>query len=238
MMTRSLASKFVGLAAFAVMACSKSETETATCEVDTSYHPTIVPADFSTAITNPFLPIVPGTTRTFSAGDQTVVVEVTSKTKVIMGVTCVEVRDTKKAGTTLLEDTTDWYAQDSAGNVWYFGEQTAEYENGAVVSTAGTWTAGVGGAQPGIVMLATPRVGDVYRQEYLACEAEDTAEVVALGETVTVPLGTFTDCVRTRDYTILELVSNEYKWYCRGIGQVASVNLWNADREQLVAKTP
>jgi hypothetical protein len=73
----------------------------------------------------------------------------------------------------MIEDTFDWYAQDRFGNVWYIGEDTAEYDNGKVSSTRGSWEAGVGGAQPGVVMLAQPTVGERYQQEFLRGEAED-----------------------------------------------------------------
>ena len=100
-----------------------------------------------------------------------------------------------------MEDTRDWFAQDDAGNVWYFGENTALIDDrGLPVDLSGTWTAGVDGAQPGIVMEAAPAIGDFYRQEFLLGEAEDLAEVSSLTETVTVPFppGTFENCLKTR----------------------------------------
>jgi len=220
-----------------VVACGKESKEPPECDVDASYQPGIVPANFVAGIDNPLLPLVPGTTFTYAGAGETVVVEVTSNTRVVMGVTCVEVRDTVRVGTVVIEDTLDWYAQDVDGNVWYFGEYTKEYEDGVVVSTAGSWLAGVGGAQPGIVMLAAPQIADVYRQEYLACAAEDAAEVVALGESVSVPYGAFTGCLRTRDYSPIDLMTNEYKWYCPTVGFVAEVDIWTGNREELVSVT-
>jgi hypothetical protein len=228
------------LGALAFTACDDGEEESDAedgCEVDTSYQPTIVPADFVSGVDHPLFPLVPGTTSTYEGGGETVVVSVTSNTRLLMGVTCIEVRDTVTVGGVVTEDTLDWFAQDVAGNVWYFGEDTKEYEEGKVVSTAGSWAAGVGGAQPGIVMLADPKVADVYRQEYLACQAEDAAEVVALGESVSVPYGDFNVCLRTRDYTPLDPMTNEYKWYCPGVGQVAEVDLWTGKRVALVSVT-
>jgi hypothetical protein len=119
----------------------------------------------------------------------------------------------------LTEDTFDWYAQDTAGNVWYLGEATVEYD-GDSTSTAGSWEAGVDGAQPGIVMLAHPAVGDAYRQEYLAGEAEDAAKVIELGGTVTVRAGMFRDVVTTEDWTALEPKILEHKSYAPGVGVV------------------
>jgi hypothetical protein len=84
-------------------------------------------------------------------------------------------------------------------------------------------------------MLAAPSIADVYRQEYLACEAEDAAEVVALGEGISVPYGDLTGCLRTRDDTPLDITTNEYKWYCPGVGLVAEVNIWNGNRVALIS---
>jgi hypothetical protein len=148
-------------------------------------------------------------------------VTVTGDTKVIMGVTCIVVRDTVSEGGKVVEDTYDWYAQDLLGNVWYFGEATKSYDGGKV-STAGSWKAGVNGAQPGIVMKAIPVVGPPYRQEYLEGEAEDMAQIIGVGESVTVPFGSFIGCVRTKDWTPLEPGMVENKWFCPTIGEVRS----------------
>ncbi|MEJ7728574.1 MAG: hypothetical protein WKG00_05115 [Polyangiaceae bacterium] len=209
------------------------------CTVDQSYDPLIVPADFGSTIDNPFYPLPPGTTYTFNEGTDVVTVLVTDETKVIMGVTCVVVRDTHAdENGDVIEDTFDWYAQDKEGNVWYFGEDTKEYDGGQVVSTAGSWEGGVDGAKPGIVMKAAPAVGDVYRQEYYACEAEDYAEVLDIDDTATVPLGSYTGCIRTHDYTPLDMDVNEEKTYCAGVGLVLALDVNTNDREELVSVTP
>ena len=206
---------------------------------DSAYNPDIDPADFVAGIDNPFMPLVPGTTRTYETesdeGLETVVVTVTDETKVIMGVTCVVVRDTASLEGSVIEDTYDWFAQDVDGNVWYFGEDTAEYANGEIVSTEGSWEAGVGGALPGIVMESDPQVGDIYRQEYLAGEAEDMAEVLSLDESVTVPYGSFDHCLMTKDWTPLEPGIVEHKYYCLNVGEVlAEVVEGGSEREELV----
>ena len=122
----------------------------------------------------------------------------------------------------LEELTHDWYAQDDQGAVWYFGEDAKEYANGVVVSTAGSWLAGVNGGLPGIIMEAAPKVGDLYRQEFLKGVAEDMAEVLSLDGFASVPFGDFTDCVMTKDFTPLERKVVENKFYARGIGFVKS----------------
>jgi hypothetical protein len=99
----------------------------------------------------------------------------------------------------LAEETLDWYAQDQAGNVWYFGEDSKEIENGTVVSTKGSWEAGVDGAKPGVVMQANPQIGVSYRQEYYYGEAEDMAEVLSLSESVSVAFGSYQNCLKTKN---------------------------------------
>ena len=134
-----------------------------------------------------------------------------------------------------VEVTDDWYAQDSDGNVWYLGESTAEYENGKVVSRAGSWEAGVDGAQPGIAMPADPQVGMAYRQEYYAGEAEDRAEVLSVEEQVEVPFGHFTDVVMTKDLVPLEPRVLEHKFYAQGVGPVLALDISGASgREELI----
>ncbi len=147
------------------------------------YHPEIDPADFVAAIDNPYLPLVPGSRWVYEGTDdgetERIEVEVTNDHRQVMGVSTTVVRDTVYVDGELAEDTFDWYAQDRDGNVWYLGEDTTEYENGEVSSTEGSWEAGVDRALPGIIMQAQPTVGDAYRQEYYAGEAEDLAKVTA-----------------------------------------------------------
>jgi hypothetical protein len=135
-----------------------------------------------------------------------------------------------------VEVTDDWYAQDSEGNVWYLGEATTEYEDGKPVSTAGSFEAGVDGAQAGIVMPAEPKPGVSYRQEYYAGEAEDEARVVSLDEQAEVPYGHFAGVVMTRDVNPLEPEVLEFKFYAKGIGPVLAVGIsGGSGREELVS---
>ena len=194
---------------------------------DAPYNPVIDPSNFTTKIDNPFFPLKPGKTYTYKgvtdAGEELNTVEVTHSTRVLMGVTCVEVIDTVFVNGDLEELTHDWYAQDKQGNVWYFGEDAKQYSGGVVVSTEGSWLAGVDGGLPGIVMEADPQAGDLYRQEYLKGVAEDMAEVLSLDGAASVPYGTFTDCAVTKDFSPLDKKVVENKWYARGIGFVKSV---------------
>lgn len=135
---------------------------------------------------------------------------------------CTVVLDRVYVNGELQERTHDWYAQDAAGNVWYFGESTSEYEDGNVVSREGSWKAGKRGAKPGIVMEADPQVGDAYQRERAAPVALDEARVLSTTAGVKTPFGRFTDCLQTEETTPLEPGIAESKWYARGIGFVRS----------------
>ncbi len=149
---------------------------------------------------------------------------VTNQTKTILGVTNTVVLDTVwDEDDELVEETYDWYAQDKEGNVWYFGEDSKEYEAGVLVSTAGSWEAGVDGAKPGIIMEANPQIGDSYRQEYYVGEAEDMAEVLSLSETASVPYDSFTGCLKTKEWTPLEPDIVAHKYYAPGVGCVMEI---------------
>ncbi|MGH2965610.1 MAG: hypothetical protein ACRDMH_09555 [Solirubrobacterales bacterium] len=195
------------------------------------YNPKIVPSQFTDKITNPYTPWIPGTTHIFKGTRDGVPtktrVSVTNATKTIMGVKCVTVQDVVTSNGSLVEKTTDWYSQDSKGNVWYFGEQTAEYANGVVTTTAGTWEAGVDKAKPGIVMEAHPKKGDHYRQEFRPGVALDKATVLSTNATRTVPGGTYHHLVATDDINPLDPSKHETKWFAKGIGFIEARNQHN-----------
>ncbi|MGZ4387351.1 MAG: hypothetical protein ACXVZO_10515, partial [Gaiellaceae bacterium] len=165
-------------------------------------------ADFSANVTNPWYPLRPGTTYIYrgekDGQPSRDVLTVTHRTKRIEGVPCVVVQDRLYLRGRLGERTTDWYTQDKQGNVWYFGESTAELDkNGRVTSTAGTWMAGVKGAKAGIFMFARPRPGQVGRQEYYKGQAEDHFQVVSLSAAVSVPYITSKHAMLTKEWTPL-----------------------------------
>jgi hypothetical protein len=214
---------------------------------DGNYRVDIDPAQFSSVVDNPFFPMLPGSVwryeETTSAGEhQTDTVEVLDKRHVVMGVETIVVHDVvKNDDDELVEDTFDWFAQDAEGNVWYFGEDTTAYDDGAP-SKQGSWEAGVDGALPGIVMPADPTVSSTgYRQEYLLGEAEDMGQVIADSGSVTVPYGSFDDVIRTRDWTPLEPHVVEEKTYARSVGVVHVETMSSPDGHEevvLVAFTP
>ena len=202
------------------------------------YDPVIDPSNFVLRIDNPYFPLTPGTTFIYEGhtadGFEHDEFAVTHNTRVILGVTCVEVHDTVTLDGELTEDTLDWFAQDTDGNVWYFGENTHELEDGLITTIDGTFMAGVNGDKPGIVMKAHPAIGDFYRQEFSLDNAEDFAETLSLTETVTVPGGTFHNCLKSQETTPLETDLLEDKFYAPGVGNVLTVDATTGDREELV----
>lgn len=203
------------------------------------YNPKIDPANFVRKIDNPFLPFKPGTVLTYRAdtedGVERIVVTVTDKIERILGVDCVVVRDFVTLDGVVIEDTLDWYAQDQRGNVWYFGEISKTFENGDLVSLDGSWRGGVDGAKPGIVMLAEPRVGNVYRQEFALGTAEDYARVVSLKGRVSTPAASCADCLVTGHFATLDATLDERKYYKRGVGFIYEVDRKTGEKLELVS---
>jgi len=187
------------------------------------------PRDFTTRIDNPYWPMRPGTIWKYveSNADETqrIRVRVTHRTKLIKGVRARVVRDVVRSGGELVEDTRDWYAQDSGGNIWYLGEATKEYENGKVVSTEGSWRHGRDGAQAGILIPARTHAGCSYREEYLKGEAEDQALVLSRQESIKTPTGFHRRVLHTANSTPLEPDILENKFYARGVGPVLEIDV-------------
>ena len=204
---------------------------------------TIDPSNFVRGVNNKFFPLTPGTTffyeGTKDSFPATNVTFVTHKTKRIMGVTCIEVHDQGFENGVLAEDTLDWYAQDTAGNVWYFGEDTKELDSdGNVISTGGTWLGGVNGAQPGIIMEANPHVGDKYQQENAPGVAQDMAQVLGVNKQVSVIYGSFDDVLLTKEWTPLFPGDVDHKYNAEGIGFILGVQVKGGnERTELVRIT-
>jgi len=200
-----------------------------------------------TAVTNPYFPLVAGEAALHQGetedGLETVLEEVLETTRAVAGVPCVRVRARAWIGDLLIEDAEDWYAQDDAGNVWYLGEAVVNYEyddddNLVGTNTDGSWetgkdVAGVGAdAVAGILMKASPIVGDTYAQETYPGEAEDMGAIVALAETVVLECGTTYTCLKTRDWNPLETDSTEFKYYAPGVGLVMSKDATGGSRAE------
>ena len=187
------------------------------------YEPVLNPADFVHAITNPYFPLPAGRTLIYrgvrDGVTQIDTVHVTSQTRVLEGITAIAVSDVAAHNGKLLEKTTDWYAQDKRGNVWYLGERTAAFSHGHV-DHSGSWLAGVHDGEPGIVMLANPQIPDGYRQEFLAGQAQDTAWIVNRGGSIKLPFEVAHNVVTSLEFTVLEPKVVDKKIYAPGLGIV------------------
>jgi hypothetical protein len=195
-------------------------------------------SNFVKQIDNPYFPLKPGTTFIYEGtkdGEaQRVVFKVTHRTRVILGVRTTVITDQAFVAGKLEESTIDYFAQDRAGNVWYFGEDTQELDaQGRVITTKGTWLAGRDGARPGIVMEAHPKVGDTYHQERAGNVAQDMATVLSVDEDVRVPEGKFEDVLKTKDFTPLEPAKVEHKYFAPGVGQILTVRVSGGGEERM-----
>jgi len=214
----------------ALGACRAERSPTAPADLTAKNQPPSFPSDpsgFVAQVDNPYLHFAPG--RVFIYQSQTPdgleldSVLVTNLSKTILGIAATVVHDKVYLNGSLTEDTFDWYAQDTLGNVWYLGEDSKQILNDVVVGTEGSWEAGVNGALPGIIMLAQPKVGTQYQQEFAAGVAEDNAKVMNLSANVSVAYGSFTGCLKTEEWTPLEPGAREQKFYKAGVGLLLDV---------------
>ncbi|MEO6457228.1 MAG: hypothetical protein ABIO92_02990 [Chloroflexia bacterium] len=208
---------------------AKGSTPTSTQnKQEPEYNPTINPADFTTKITNKYFSLPVGKEMTYQAetedGPEKIVIRILPETRTIMGVTTVVYLDTVYLNGQLHEITKDYLAQHkTTGDVWYFGEEVDNYENGKLKDHAGSFIHGNDGARAGIWMKAEQKIGDSYRQEYYKSEAEDMRDVISLNETVTTKLATYTGCVKVYDWTPLDPKSKEHKYYCPEVGALVLI---------------
>lgn len=205
-----------------------------------SYNPQIKPEDFSTTITNKYFSLPVGQQLTFEGatkdGPEKIDIKITGETKMIEGVKTLVYLDTVYLNGQTHEVTKDYLAQHKNGDVWYFGEDVDNYEDGKIKDHAGTFLHGKDGAKAGIWMKAAQKVGDSYRQEYYKGQAEDMRNVVAVNQTVTTTLGTYTDCVKVYDWTPLDKKSKEHKYYCPQTGSlVLNENMVTGTKAELTS---
>lgn len=228
----------VGLTISAKSKVAVKHTPNTPKKVASEYNPTINPMDFSTTINNKYFSLPVGKKMTYEAttkdGPEKVELQITNETKVIGGVKTIVYLDTVYLNGQIHEITRDYLAQHKNGDVWYFGEEVDNYENGKLKDHAGTFIHGVDGAKAGVWMKAEQKVGDSYRQEFYKGKAEDMRDVVAVGLTVTTKLATYTECVKVYDWTPLDKKSREHKYYCPGVGAlVLNENLETGKRAEL-----
>jgi hypothetical protein len=189
---------------------------------------TLSPSDFVAHVDNPWFPLRPGSEYRYRGLKDKVktvdVVKVTGRTKRILGVETTVVHDVVRVNGRPEEETNDYYVQDRHGNVWYFGEATKTFDrHGKVVSTEGSFEAGVNGDRAGILIPGHPKVGLVGRQEFSKGEAEDHFRVLDLNAGVSVPFVSSHTALRTSEWTPLEPGVVDNKYYVRGIGTVREI---------------
>ena len=237
-LTRLLAAALVAgsgaAAAAAGPATAASDCPLPTFGPGAGYRPQITPADFGPNVDNPWFPLTPGRTLVYTGrkdGKPALdIVVATGRTKVVDGVTTRVVADRLYLANRLVERTSDYYAQDRCGNVWYFGEDTAELDrHGRVKNTEGSFHAGERGAEPGVFMEAQPELGRRFRQEWFMGHAEDVFKAVELSARVRVPFGRFDDALRTKETNALEPGVVDNKFYAKGIGELAERSVKGGD---------
>jgi hypothetical protein len=195
----------------------------------------------STKITNPHLPMTPGTVSVYpgvmNGNPQVSIVNITHQTRMIDSVMTIVVNDTVKENGKEVETTLDYYAQDNSGNVWYMGEDALQIKNGKVIGNSGSWLGGVSGAQPGFIMEAHPKVGDFYCQESSPGVAQDQAKVISVSSSVCVPWVCANNHVLlTEETSPLDPGAVEDKWYVRNIGNAMAKDVAGGqDETQLAA---
>lgn len=203
-----------------------------------TWDPTIVADDYDSTVQNPYFPLVPGRTLVYESttvdGIERVEITTLHRTLEIEGVQCRVVREYETLDGVLTEDTYNWFAQHRHGAVWYFGESVRHYLDGFLEDLGGSWRSGHKGARPGKLMTAQPEGGQTYRQEYAIGISEDLAQVVSVGNTVTVPAGTFTDCIEIVEQTPLDPQDVVAKYYAPGYGMVLEVDLTDGSRLELL----
>jgi hypothetical protein len=229
---------FLNFVLLIFLSCQKDEER----QIDSSYQPDINPAKFtnSTALTNPYFPAPIDKTYRYEGqsedGTEAVEEKRQATSKTVDGIECVVIKFTAWLNGQLSEEADDWYAQDTSGTVWYFGEYVNNYDsNGQLINHDGSWEAGVDGAKPGIIMPANPTPGMQYREEYYFNEAEDQAEIVNVGLMVSIPYGNFTNVLETRNWSELEPDIVEQKFYAPGIGVIRELSPMESEELNLVS---
>lgn len=243
----------IGIVVLVIVVTSSSSFFNLQPKAGGGYDPKLAPDEFTTTIASRYLALPRGRKLVYEGetvdGAERVEITISGKTKSITykgkSFTTLVYRDKVWVDGELVEDTRDYLAQHKdTGDVWYFGEDVDNYENGVIIDHEGSWIAGkdvadVGTiAKPGIWVKHNPRRGETYRQEYYPDVAEDMVKVLSKEERVAVPYGTFTNCLKTRDTTPLDPTSREHKVYCPDVNAlVLEKDLVSGEKLELINAT-
>lgn len=213
-------------------ACAKDTGPNPSRRPDASYNPNLEVSQFPNPgqLAHQFFVHQPGKVYVYAGqgedGYEYIEVDWTAESTMILGIGCVTVTEDVFAGSSLIEQERSYYAEDADGNVWTLGVMVLNFNtSGAILNSHTSWMAGKDGAKPGLIMPADPYIGLRYRQEYVFNVAENQAEVVETGITVTTAMATFHDCIVIRERSELEPEILENKIYAPGVGLVKEVSL-------------
>jgi hypothetical protein len=198
--------------------------------------PSFDPADFAGPVDNPWFPLKPGTTWVYQGtqdGQNAVdTVTVEADPKIVAGVTATVVHHALALNGEVSRETDDWYAQDRQGNVWLLGVATTEGgdpNESEPGSSEGSWEAGVGAARPGIVMPATPAIGDSQLQALVPGTVEDHSVVLLTDTRVLVPAGTYSGVLLTAEWSPLQPDVLRETSFGKGIGEIREADVAGGD---------
>ena len=168
--------------------------------------------------TNPYITMQPGRVLKLMSGKDTLLITVLAETQEVDGVVAGVLEERESSNGELVEISRNFLATDrTTGDVYYFGEDVDNYQNGKVVNHDSAWRAGVAGARFGLMLPARPVLHQAFYQEIAPGVAMDRVEIVSIDETVKTPAGTFEHCLHVRETTPLER-GVSHKYYAPGVG--------------------
>ena len=189
---------------------------------------------FATAGNNPYFPLWPGYALSLAGEEEddgelveiAAVITVLPETEVVDGVLTRVLEEREEEDGELVEVSRNFVAIcRETGDLWYFGEDVDDYEDGEIVGHEGAWRAGAAGARPGVLMPGTPMLGARHYQELAPGVALDRGEIVSFSETLDLPAGTFDNLLKVEESSDLDPEDFSEKWYAKGIGMVKDEEL-------------
>lgn len=175
---------------------------------------------------NQYFILEPGFQLILESRNEKLVITVLEETQPVIGIITRVVEEREWKNGQLKEVSRNFYAIcERSRDVFYFGEEVDMYKNGKIVNHKGAWLAGENDAKPGLIMPGEPREGMKYYQELAPRKAMDRAEVVALNDTLETPAGSFSNCLKTKETTPLNILEREFKMYAPGVGLIKDAKL-------------